>query len=104
MTSEPNSPTPEELRELIAYLERHVLLSDRGSPGIDFEIPTEGAMLEAGLDPDGVHRLLAAPWLSEMATEVRETPEFCEPGDAPEQILRYARDVVCEYIRKRFTL
>jgi hypothetical protein len=96
--------TPEELREVMAYLERRVCLADQGSRTIVFEMPDEGELLEAGLNPEGVRRLLAAPWLSDMVSEVLETPEFCEPGDSPEQVLRYARDVVGEYIRKRFPL
>ena len=61
-------------------------------------------VLEAGLNPEGVRRLLAAPWLADMASEILETPEFCEPEESPEQLLGYARDVVGEYIRKRFPL
>lgn len=89
---------------MMAYLERRVCLADQGSRTIEFEMPGEGELLEAGLNPEGVRRLLAAPWLSDMVSEVLETPEFCEPGDSPEQVLGYARDVVGEYIRKRFPL
>jgi hypothetical protein len=96
--------TPEELRELIAHLERRVRLADETSRRIEFEMPHEAELLRAGLDPDGVRRLLAAPWLEEMVSEVLETPEFCEREDSPDQLLRYARDVVGEYIRKRFPL
>jgi hypothetical protein len=96
--------TPEELRELIAHLERRVRLADKTSRRIDFELPGEPELLRAGLNPDGVRRLLAAPWLEEMVSEVLETPEFCEPEDSPDQLLRYAQDVVGEYIRKRFPL
>jgi hypothetical protein len=88
----------------MAYLKGRVRLVEEDERGIAFEIPGEGELLEAGLNPDGVRRLLAAPWLSEMVAEVLETPEFCEPEDSPEQILRYARDVVAEYVRKRFVL
>ena len=96
--------TPEDLRDVIAYLERHVRLADGDSRSIVFEMPSEGELLEAGLNPEGVRRLLAAPWLSEMVSEILETPEFCEPEESPEQLLRYARDVVGEYVRKRFPL
>lgn len=89
---------------MIAYLERHVRLADGDSRSIVFEMPNEGELLEAGLDPEGVRRLLAAPWLSEMVSEILETPEFCEPEESSEQLLRYARDVVGEYVRKRFPL
>jgi hypothetical protein len=96
--------TPEELRDIIAHLERRVRLADGGSRTVVFETPGEDELLAAGLSPEGVRRLLAAPWLEEMVSDVLETPEFCEPGDSPEQILRYARDVVGEYIRKRLPL
>jgi hypothetical protein len=95
---------PEELRDVIAYLERRVSLAENAPRSVVFEMPNENEMLEAGLDPDGVRRLLATPWLEEMRSEVLETPEFCDPGESSEQILRYARDVVGEYIRKRFAL
>jgi hypothetical protein len=96
--------TPEDLRSVIAYLERRVRLAGEDSRSIAFEMPSEGDLLEAGLNPEGVQRLLAAPWLSDMVSEILETPEFCEPEESSEQLLGYARDVVGEYIRKRFTL
>jgi hypothetical protein len=96
--------TPEELRAVMAYLESRVRLADEGSRTVAFEMPGESELLAAGLNPEGVRRLVAAPWLEEMVSEVLETPEFCEPGDSPEQVLRYARDVVGEYVRKRFPL
>ncbi len=96
--------TPEELREVIAYLERRVRLADEDPRSVLFEMPSEGELLAAKLNPEGIRRLLAAPWLSEMVAEVRDTPEFCEPEDSSEQLLRYARDVVGEYVRKRFAL
>jgi hypothetical protein len=39
-----------------------------------------------------------------MVADIIETPEMCDPEDAPEQVLQYARDVVAEYIRKRASL
>lgn len=96
--------TPAELREVIAHLERRVRLVDGGSRTVAFDMPDEAELLAAGLSPEGVRRLLAAPWLEEMVSDVLETPEFCEPEDSPDQLLRYARDVVGEYIRKRFPL
>ena len=96
--------TPDELRAIIADLESRVTLASDSPPTVAFACPTEDEMVTAGLNPDGVRQLLTAPWWAEMVEEVVETPEFCEPGDPPEQVLRYARDVVVEYIRKRFTL
>jgi hypothetical protein len=96
--------TADELRQLIEFVEKKVRLSGAGERRIDFELPTERELLDAGLHPEGVRQFLEAPWLEEMVADVRETPDFCEPGDPPEQVLRYARDVVVECFRKRFRL
>ncbi len=96
--------TPEDLRSVIACLERHVRLAEENSRSIVFEMPSKVELLEAGLDPEGVRRLLAAPWLSDMVSEILETPEFCDPEESSERLLGYARDVVGEYVRKRFPL
>ena len=71
---------------------------------IMFQAPTEGMMIDAGLNAKGVRRLLRVPWWEEMVADIVETPDFCEPDDSPEQVLEYARDVVSDYIRKRFPL
>jgi hypothetical protein len=96
--------TADDVRALIAYLEAHVRLEAGGGRAIAFDRPDEEAMLAAGIHRDAVKQVLAAPWLDEMVVDVRETPEFCEPDDPPEQVLRCARDVVGEYVRKRFQL
>jgi len=99
--------TPEELRAIMDYLRESVGM---GPPDakitsvITFRAPTEDEMLDAGLDPEGVKRILRAPWWGEMEEDIIETPDMCDPGDLPEQVLDYARDVVSEYIRKRFPL
>lgn len=93
---------PEDLRRLMEYLQNLVGVSE--SRNIVFEVPDEGTMLEAGLEADIVRQLLSAPWLQEMISDVRETPDFCSPEDTPDQVLRYARDVVVEYLWKRFEL
>ena len=94
--------TPEDLRLLMSYLEERVLLTPDSK--VQFEVPDESRMLADGIHPEAVAQLLAAPWREEMVVDVRETPDFCEPGETPEQILRLARDVIQEYIRKRFQL
>lgn len=71
---------------------------------ITFDAPTEEEMLAAGLNVQGTRRILGVPWWGEMAEDIVETPDMCEPGDTPEQVLEYARDVISEYIRKRFPL
>ena len=82
----------------------HILWTVRAEPMIVFDQPDEAEMVAAGLDPTGVQRILAAPWWQEMVEDIVETPEFCDPGESSQQVLRYARDVVGEYVRKRFPL
>jgi len=94
--------TAEDLRLLMSYLEARVRLT--ADSKVQFEVPDESRMLADGIHPEAVARLLAAPWREEMVVDVLETPDFCEPGETPEQILRLARDVVQEYLRKRFAL
>lgn len=94
--------TPEDLRRLMEYLQERVHMPDARS--VAFELPDESTMVEAGLHPDAIHQLLGAPWLDEMVSDIRETPEYCAPDEAPDQILQYARDVVAECLRKRFVL
>lgn len=99
--------THEELRAIMAYLtERvHVLSQEAESPVvITFDTPTEKDMIEAGLNAEGVKRMLRVPWWEEMVTDIVETPDMCDPDDSPQQILKFAKDVVSEYIRKRFPL
>lgn len=93
---------PEDLRAIMKYLEERVRLADPGGRQVVFDEPTADEMVAAGLDSNGVRRILQQSWWQEMIEEVVETPDFCEPTDSPEQVLRYARDVVAEYIRKRF--
>jgi hypothetical protein len=94
--------TPEDLRRLTSYLQEKIELEENAK--LRFEIPDEPTMVSDGMHPDGVRQLIDAPWLSEMIADVIETPDFCEPGDPPEQVLAFARDVVQEYIWKRFEL
>ncbi|MBU1168077.1 MAG: hypothetical protein KKD44_00790 [Proteobacteria bacterium] len=99
--------TPEELRAIIDYLRKRVERSSEEaerSIRITFDRPGKDDMVNAGLNPAGVTYLLGQPWWAEMVNDIIETPDFCEPDDSPEQILDYARDVVSDYIRKRFPL
>lgn len=99
--------TPEELRSVMDFLRERVNLSSEGTNGpvaVTFLAPTEAEMIGAGLNADGVKRMLRVPWWNEMVTDIMETPEYCEPGDSPQEVLAYARDVVSDYIRKRFPL
>jgi hypothetical protein len=96
--------TPEDQRRLIEILESRVTTAGPEGREIAFEMPKRGELLAAGIPEEGVRRLLEAPWLGEMAEEVRETPDFCGEGEDPARVLRYARDVVGEYLRKRLPL
>ncbi|MGD9190220.1 MAG: hypothetical protein PVI89_18520 [Desulfobacteraceae bacterium] len=99
--------TPEELRSIMAYLREKVRLGPKEAKSpvvITFLTPTEEDMIDAGLNAEGVKRLLQVPWWDEMVTDIIETPEYCDPGDSPQQVLAYAKDVISDYIRKRFPL
>ncbi len=93
---------PDDLRRLVEYLQARVTSTATGE--LTFDLPSKERLLSDGLHPDAVHQLLAAPWLEEMVADIRETPDFCSPDEPPERVLGYARDVVEEYVRKRFQL
>ena len=99
--------TPEELRAIMAYLSERVhlgLQEAKSTVVITFHAPTEEEMIDAGLNAEGVKRILRVPWWEEMVVDIVETPDYCDTGDSPQQVLEYARDVVSDYIRKRFPL
>ncbi len=99
--------TPEELRAIMEYLRQRVRIGpgESGSGvSVAFDVPAEREMVEAGLNAEGAGRLLRAPWWEDLVKDVVETPQMCEADDPPERILEYARDVISEYIRKRFPL
>ncbi len=99
--------TPEELRSIMAYLRERVHLGTEEAKSpvvITFHAPTEEEMVDARLNAEGVERILCVPWWEEMVADIVETPDYCDPGDSPQQVLGYARDVVSDYIRKRFPL
>ena len=98
---------PEELRAIMAYLRERVHLCSQEAKSpvvIIFHAPTEEEMIDAGLNAEGLKRILRVPWWEEMVADIVETPEYCNSGDSPQQVLEYARDVVSDYIRKRFPL
>ena len=96
--------TADELRAIMEFLMEKVRLKDAqtgGEVAVAFDVPSAGELAAAGLNSEGCRQILDAPWWDEMVEDIVETPEMCEPEDPPEQVLRYARDVVSEYIRKR---
>lgn len=99
--------TPEELRSIMAYLRDRVHLEPQEAESpvtVSFQAPTEEEMIDMGLDPEGVKRILRVPWWKEMVVDIVETPDMCDLDDPPQQVLQYAKDVVSDYIRKRFPL
>lgn len=99
--------TPEELRSIIIYLREKVNLSPHTIKDrivITFQAPSEEKMSRAGFETEGANRLLNATWWNEMITDITETPDYCDPDSSPQQVLEYSRDVVSDYIRKRFSL
>jgi hypothetical protein len=99
--------TPEELRAIMAYLRERVHLGSQEAKSpvvITFHAPTEEEMIGVGLNAEGVKRILRVPWWEEMVADIVETPDYCDLDDSPQQVLEYARDVVSDYIRKRFPL
>jgi hypothetical protein len=96
--------TPEELRAIMNYLRDRVHLQAEVPLTISFQTPTTDEMIQAGLNAEGTRRILAVSWWDEMVEDIIETPEMCDPEDSPQQVLEYARDVISEYIRKRFPL
>ena len=97
--------TPEQLRTVIGLLERRVgcAPSPAGGCTVSFAPPTAADLAAAGIAVDEAERVLTAPWWPEMVDEIVDTPTFCGDDEPPETVLRYARDVVGEYVRKRFT-
>ena len=99
--------TAEELKAIIVYLKKkiHHDLQEAGQPVvIVFDAPTAEEMINAGLNAQGVKQILHVSWWEDMVADIVETPEICDENDPPQQVLEYARDVVSEYIRKRFPL
>lgn len=99
--------TPNELKSIMNYLRERVRLLDKGGNSpfeISFQAPTESEMIAAGLNADGVRRILGVSWWDDMVSDIIETPDMCDPGESAQQVLFYAKDVVSEYIRKWFPL
>ncbi len=99
--------TAEELKAIIAYLRGRVHLCSQVAQQpavIAFDAPMAEEMMDAGLNSQGVKQILCIPWWEDMVVDIVETPEMCDEDDPPQQVLEYAKDVVSDYIRKRFPL
>ncbi len=92
----------EQIKKLIAWLENRVsLIDDNGKIIIKFAELTAEDFNSAGFGEEVIALTMKAEWWREMATDIEETPDFAEPEATSEQVLKYARDVVREYITKR---
>lgn len=96
--------TPDQLREIVDYLQNRVNLVRADDRTIAFEPPTSAEMTAGGLDAATVNRLLAVPWWQEMIDDIIDTPDFAEPEASEEVVLGYARDVIREFIGKQFPI
>jgi hypothetical protein len=94
----------DDVKKLIEYLEGRVSLVPGESRRIVFRGPSEQEMMDAGVHVEAARQVLDSSWYTEMIEDVVETPEFCSPEEPEDELLRYARDVVGEYVRKRFRL
>jgi len=96
--------TPDQLRDIIRYLQHRVTLVSADPRSIQFDPPEIDQATIAGLDGETIQSLMDAEWWPEMVDDIIETPDFAEPDESAEQVLQYAKDVVQEYIRKRFSV
>jgi hypothetical protein len=99
--------TPGELQAIMTFLRERVSLRPPNTSNeiiITFNAPTEEEMIDAGLNVEGAKRILRVPWWDEMVADIVETPDMCDPDESLQKVLEYAKDVVSEYIRKRFPL
>lgn len=96
--------TPDQLRAIVVYLQNRVKLTAEDDRTIAFDPPTAEEMVAAGLEGSASTRLVSAPWWREMIEDIIETPGFAEPDATPAIVLGYARDVIQEYIGKKFEI
>ena len=91
-----------EIKRMYEWIQKRVKLADATDGiAITFDEPGPDDFEEAGFSAEAVELTLSSDWWSEMATDVVETPDYAEPGESPQQVLEYARDVVKEYVAKR---
>jgi hypothetical protein len=91
-----------EIRRMYEWIQGRVNIAMDGEGiAISFDEPGSVDFTEAGFAPEAVELTVHSDWWSEMVTDIVETPEYAEPGESPEQVLGYARDVVKEYVAKR---
>jgi hypothetical protein len=89
----------DEIKKMYEWIQNRVGHGDGDT--ITFDEPTAEDFAAQGFGKEVVALTLGSAWWAEMATDIVETPDYAEPGESPEQVLGYARDVVVEYVRKR---
>ena len=94
---------PQDIRNAIQLLKNRVTLTESaaGDCQVTLEDLDRDGMVALGIAPDLAQHLASADWWPEMIEDVGETPDFCEPDTSPDEILKYARDVIFEYVAKR---
>jgi hypothetical protein len=92
----------DEIRRMYEWIQGRIHLADATDGiAITFDQPNADDFEAIGFTPEAVELTLQSDWWSDMATDIIETPDYAEPGEGPEQVLEYARDVVKEYVAKR---
>jgi hypothetical protein len=102
MAREEKPMNNDEIKRLYEWIQTRVALGkDADNVTILFDEPTPRDFEDQGFGAEAISLTLESGWWAEMAADIVETPDYAEPGESPEQVLKYARDVVVEYVRKR---
>ena len=92
----------DEIKRMYEWIQTRVVLGERADKvTIVFDEPTARDFEDRGFGAEAISLTLESRWWAEMAADIVVTPDYAEPGESPEQVLIYARDVVVEYVRKR---
>lgn len=92
----------DEIKRMYQWIQGRVTLAEpTDGIAIAFDEPGADDFQEAGFAPEAIELTLSSEWWPEMVTDIVETPDYAEPGEGPQQVLEYARDVVKEYVAKR---
>ena len=92
----------DEIKRMYEWIQTRVALGDGADKvTILFAEPTARDFEDRGFGAEALSLTLESGWWAEMAADIVETPDYAEPGESPEQVLKYAREDVVEYVRKR---
>ena len=92
----------DEIKRMYEWIQSRAKLADTTDGiAITFDEPSADDFEEAGFASEAVELTLGSDWWTEMVTDIVKTPDYAEPGEGPQQVLEYARDVVKEYVAKR---